>query len=144
MSSDTADQLRVALQLVEESRRALLRIPARPGGGADSENICLRLTAAVNQLAHSHASIPHELRFHALFPATIPADNEQELLGTRQSAELQQEGVDAEAAAITRTDLGDSASRMATLQARINAAAKLAIDDIHRSTVDARRAILSE
>jgi hypothetical protein len=139
--SSASDQLRIALQLVEESRSALWRVPARPGVGV--EDIIHRLTAAVDQLGYSQASIPHELRYHALFPAIVPAENEHDLLGTRQSAELQQEGTLGEAAALTRPIKSEFVSQMASLQARVYVAANRATENMQHASADARRALLS-
>jgi hypothetical protein len=135
-----SDQLRITLQLVEETRAAICRVPVVPE--ASLEDVLRRLSAATDQLAHLQASLPPELRFHALYPAMIPADpgHLTDFLSTRQPGDLQQETAAAEAAATQAADAARD-QLIAAACDRIRLAGQSTIDEMRRTSAAARKAL---
>ena len=145
------DQLSNTLRLVEASRAAFARIPARPG--VDRSQIMHRMGAAANELGHLHDAllIDSELRVHALFPVMMPATPEHisEFLSTRAPTLMQQDDADAElvgsSGADTRSEVvHEHIAQLKRLQEVFNVSAKEALERMTKVSALAQRTIAGD
>lgn len=138
------EHLAVALRLVEASRDAVGRVPARPG--VETAEILHRLGAAANELAHLQAGIPRDLHFQTLYPAALPEnpDHISEFLATRNPAAMQQEDADADVVGSCGTGEAtprDRAVRIGRLRDGFALAAAQALERMKLVSAAAREAL---
>lgn len=139
------EQLAHTLRLVDASRAAIARVPARPG--VDTSEILHRLGAAANELAHLQSGVPPDLRFYTLFPAAMPENpgHIPEFLATRNPTAMQQEDVDADAVGSSCGSAGvvprEHAARIGRLRDEFAVAAAQSIERMRLVTAAAREVL---